>query len=85
MGGADPIESAVADFIRNEVARSPDAIEPSDSLIDSGVLDSLGVLKLVMFLEDRYSIQVDAGDVIPANFDSIEAICAYVHKRRQVG
>jgi len=84
MGGPDPIKPTVTDFIRNEVVRSQDAIEPSYSLIESGILDSLGVLKLVMFLEERYGIQVDAGDVIPKNFDSIDAICAYVDKRTNV-
>jgi acyl carrier protein len=85
MPDAVPIQSAIADFIRNELVRSPDPIDPSFSLIDSGILDSLGVLKLVLFLEQRYGIQVDAGDVIPKNFESIDAICAYVDKRTQVG
>lgn len=49
-----------------------------DSLLDEGVIDSTGVLELVMFIESTFPIEVDDGEIVPENFDSVNRIAAYV-------
>ena len=52
-----------------------------ESLLEVGVIDSVGVLELIEYLEASYSIAIPDEDVLPENLDSIEAIGRYVVAR----
>jgi acyl carrier protein len=53
----------------------------SDSLLEVGVIDSVGVLELIEHLESTYELQIPDADVLPENLDSIDAIARYVSLR----
>ena len=48
------------------------------SFLEHGVLDSLGFVKLVLYLEDTYHIQIERKNLSPRNFDSLRKIVTYV-------
>ena len=52
------------------------------SLLDSGIVDSLGVLDLVGFIEEQFGIEAQDDDLVPENFDSIDALTRFVKERR---
>ena len=52
--------------------------ENNHSLIDDGVLDSLNIMEIVAELCDNFDIQIGPADIIPANFNSAEAMWAMV-------
>ena len=51
------------------------------SLLESDILDSLNLLRLVVFLEERFGITMGDTDLLPENFDSVNTICAYLRAR----
>jgi acyl carrier protein len=53
----------------------------TDSLLESGVMDSTGILELVAFLETEFSIQMADAEIVPENLDSIAAIAGYVDRK----
>jgi len=55
------------------------------SLTRHGVLDSMGVLELIMFLEQRFGLSVPDEDALPENLDSVDAIVRYVDARMAAG
>ncbi|MEZ5461201.1 acyl carrier protein [Dokdonella sp.] len=57
------------------------ALADSDSLIRNGIVDSTGMLELIGHLEETYSIKVENAEMIPANFDSIDTIGAFVENK----
>lgn len=57
------------------------ALADGDSLIRSGIIDSTGVLELIAHLEQSLGMQVPPEDMVPANFDSIDTICAYLARK----
>ena len=57
-------------------------LSPSQSLLESGVVDSTGVLELVGFLEQSYGIQVQDADLVPENLDTIDNIAAFVRRKQ---
>ena len=59
-------------------------INCDQSLISSGILDSLALLRLIAFLEDQFNITVDDGEVIPDNFQTINDIQAFVEHKTKV-
>jgi acyl carrier protein len=77
------MEAVINDFISKELVQDP-ALLPlgnTASLLESGILDSLGLLRLVVFVQERYGIVVDDLDLVPEHFDSVDAICAYLRSR----
>lgn len=48
------------------------------SFLESGVLDSLGFVQLVLMLEKRHAVKIDRKHLTRANFDSMNKILAYV-------
>lgn len=58
------------------------AIDDGESLIRKGILDSTGIHELVMFIEDEYGIAVAPEEMVPDNFDSIDAVDAFVTRKR---
>jgi acyl carrier protein len=79
------IESSLRGFILNEAGGKGNAakIEGDTKLIESGMLDSLSVLKVVIFIEERFGIKVGADEVIPANFETLGAMVDFVRKKRE--
>jgi acyl carrier protein len=57
-------------------------LSDSDSLIESGIVDSLGIMKLIGFLEDKVNIQITDDELIPENFASVDSITALVMKKQ---
>lgn len=65
-------------LLEKKLIKSLEEISASDSLLEQGAIDSVGILDLVVFLENTYSIKVDDEDLMPDNFDSLKAIEAFV-------
>lgn len=59
------------------------SLADTDSLLESGVMDSTGVLELVAFLEGDFAIQMADAEIVPENLDSIAAITAYVARKTE--
>ena len=56
-------------------------LTPDESLTQTGVLDSMGVLELIMFIEERFGVAVPEEDTLPENLDSLGSIAAYLRRR----
>jgi acyl carrier protein len=57
-------------------------VTDEDSLLDSGIIDSLGILDLVAFLEKTYGIRIGDEELNPTNFDSIESVVRFVASKK---
>lgn len=55
-----------------------------DSLLDEGVIDSMGVLELIMFVEETFGISVEDEEIKPENFDSINNLHQYIQQKQSV-
>lgn len=77
--------SSVAVAIRAYVrSRFPSArtLGDDDSLLDAGLIDSLGILDLVAYVEETFGIQVGDDDLSPDNFDTVGALVRFVLRTR---
>lgn len=75
-------ESVLTDFIRQEILHGRTvALGPDDDLLNAGVIDSLGILRMVAFMEERFGVTVPDEDVVFENFQSIGAMAKYVADR----
>lgn len=73
----------IRDYISRELVRDP-ALLPVDNstpLLESGILDSLSILMLVLFIQEQFGLVIDNLDVLPENFETVDAICAYLRSQ----
>jgi acyl carrier protein len=79
------IEISVRDFILENLLFTDDATQlPLDaSFLEEGIVDSTGVLELVMFVEETFNITVDDEEIMPENFDSVKLLAQYVQRKTE--
>ena len=66
-------------MLQDELPSFPD----DASFLESGIIDSTGVLELVCFLETTFGIEVADDEMLPQNLDSIRAVAGYVSRKIQ--
>jgi acyl carrier protein len=54
------------------------------SFLETGVIDSTGMLEIISFLEQEYGISIDTQELIPENLDSVNRIVAYLERKLKV-
>jgi acyl carrier protein len=81
------LEAVINDYISREFVQDPALLPLGNAtpLLETGVLDSLSLLRLVLFVQERFGIVVDDVDLVPENFASVDAICAYLRSRAGEG
>lgn len=77
------IEQPIRDFIATRLLYSNDGFTyPDDvSLLREGIIDSLGVVELIEFLQTHFGLRIEQQEVRPDNFDSVTKMAAYVRRK----
>ncbi|GAB4438327.1 MAG: acyl carrier protein [Anaerolineae bacterium] len=79
------VKEQIRQFIVNEFLFGQDGtLEDSASLLDAGILDSMGVLQTLFYLEETFGIQVEDDEVMPDNIDSIDNLANFVARKQNV-
>lgn len=65
----------------NFYVADPASLEDGASLLERGIIDSTGVLEVIMFIEETFGITVEDNEMLPDNLDSIERIADYVKRK----
>ena len=78
-------KTAIKEFIKKELTRGKKIsdLEDTDNLIESGIIDSLGIQLLVSYLEKNFSITIADDELAPDHFETIEAIWSLINSKAQ--
>ena len=66
---------------RNYMVDDPLSIDRTTSLVDQGIIDSLGLMEIVTFVQRSFSITIADEELDRRNFGSVDAIVAFIHRR----
>jgi acyl carrier protein len=80
----DTVEPVRA-FIADNFLFGREGVSDNESLLEAGIIDSTGILELVMFLERTYGIQISDAELVPENLDSLNNISRYIRSKQAVG
>jgi acyl carrier protein len=77
------MEETIIKHIEQELASQEieDGLNAKDDLLGGGILDSLGMMKLISFIEETFSIDVAPEDMVIENFMTVENVCEYINKK----
>ena len=73
----------IREFITQEILHGnmTSTLGDDDQLVESGIIDSLGIMTLLSFIEENFSIQIQGEDLVPENFASISTIAVLVDRQ----
>lgn len=77
------VKERIRGFILENVlaGSSSTGIADDDSFMDTGIIDSTGILELVAFIQDEFKIEVRDDELVPDNFDSIAKLSGYISRK----
>jgi len=83
---ADNLRDRIQKFILENYLFTSDtsALALDDSLLGRGIVDSTGMLEIIMFIEEQLGVPVKDEEMIPENLDSVSRIAAFVESKRKV-
>lgn len=83
MNNNKEINNRIRQFIMTlfPLARKRSILEDDSPLLNSGIIDSLGVLDLINFIEEEFKIMVSDEDLLPENFETIANMSAFIQTK----
>lgn len=76
------IKTQIEQFIHEKFNVADNRRLSSDTaLLDTGIVDSIGILEIVSFIEENFAISVGDEDLLPENFGSIGSVAAFVERK----
>ena len=79
MSAAEKIrEYILANYLFTD---DPSALKDDDSFLEKGVLDSTGILEVIYFLEEEFTIKIADEEMVPENLDSVNNILSFIERK----
>ena len=81
--GMQNVEEMIRTYIAKNILFSGNGYPyPDDaSFLNEGIVDSMNMLELVMFVEEQFDVHVEDQDIVPDNFDSVSKLATYVRRK----
>lgn len=57
-------------------------LKDADSFLETGILDSTGIMELILFVEESQNLKVTDDEMVPENLDSIDNLVAYIERKQ---
>jgi acyl carrier protein len=74
--------NAVREFVvENYLFGDGDSLKEETSFLEEGIVDSTGILELVMFLEETFDIKIEDDELVPENMDSLQNIARFLEQK----
>lgn len=83
----EKVMAGVKEFIINNFlfGQEDEPIAEKDSFMGKGIIDSTGILELIDFTEETYSISIEDNELLPENLDSLDNISRFILYKRAQG
>ncbi|WP_319477611.1 acyl carrier protein [Marispirochaeta aestuarii] len=83
MVKSNEVKTALKEFMVANFLFGQDSLkfDDDDSFLEKGIIDSTGILELISYLEETYTISVEDEELIPENLDSVNAVDAFVRRK----
>ena len=81
----DPLHDTIRRFILENYLFTDDPAQLGldDSLLGRGIVDSTGMLEIILFIEEQLGVKVADNEMVPENLDSVNRIAAFVTSKRK--
>lgn len=82
MSAGDDIEKFIVETIAPEAGADLGSIGHDEDLLAQEIIDSHGIVELVGFLEERFSVSIADDDLLPENFQTVNSVVALLERKK---
>ncbi|MDH5325885.1 MAG: acyl carrier protein [Gammaproteobacteria bacterium] len=77
-------EQKIRDYVLDNYLFTDDqnALKNDESFLDKGIIDSTGIMEVILFLEEEFGIEVEDEEMVPENLDSVNNIVKYIQSKQ---
>lgn len=76
------VQASLREFMISDLSADPSVLSADYDLLENGVVDSLGMFELVRFIEERLGVEVGDDELVPENFQSLNALTGMIERLR---
>jgi acyl carrier protein len=80
------MKSTIRQYILENILFTEDesALHDEESFLDGGIIDSTGVMEIILFIEESYGFRVNDDEMLPANLDSVNKLATFIQRKQGV-
>lgn len=80
------MKNTIREYILSNLLFTDDEsiLQDNESFLDGGIIDSTGVMEIILFIEDTFGIKVNDDEMLPANLDSVNNLVAFIERKQLV-
>jgi len=78
------LQSELFEYVKENTYKETESLNSDTKLFTEGIFDSMGFVLLLDFLEEKYSLVAEDDELVEENFESIDAISAFIQKKNAV-
>lgn len=81
------IQEMLKNYLLMEIAADleKESLAPDEDLLEQGIIDSMGIMHLIAFMEENFGIVVDDREIVPENFQTLQSMEQFIgHKTRTI-
>jgi acyl carrier protein len=84
MKNEHQLRSEIRQFVLDDLLLGDTAsmLDDDESFLETGTIDSSGVLEVVMFLEHNFQLKVQDRELVPENLDSVNRLVQFVMRKK---
>ena len=73
-------------FLLTEIAVDfgKESLDPDEDLLEQGIIDSMGVMTLVTFMEETFGIEIAEEDIVPENFQNLNSMVKFIEQKMRI-
>ena len=68
-------------IVENFLFGDGEQLQDDTSFMETGIIDSTGILELITFLEEKYEINIEDDELIPENLDNLQNVAGFVNRK----
>lgn len=81
MKNIDQIKEEVRNYLKEASLSNSEDIKDDTLIFDSGILDSMGLLFLIEFLNEKFEVSIEDEELLPENFETVNSITEFVQRK----
>lgn len=81
MAQSEDIKNKLRNFVKETFLVGDEDLNDSESFMQTGIIDSTGVLELASFVEQEFNITIEDDEMTPSNLDSIDNLAGFLARK----
>lgn len=77
------MQDKIKNYLLTSIIPNKTDLQLNEYLIDSGLIDSISIVKMIIWIEEEFKLELEEEDLNPENFETIQNICDFIKRKEE--